>query len=82
MSRLPARSHYGKHVFNTTGHKPVFDTTAHGRVFDTTAHGRVFDTTLTGASSTRRSQARLRHERINNAGDVYSQSGEKHGCLR
>ena len=73
MSRLPARSHYGKHVFNTTGHKPVFNTMVTGA-----SSTRL----LTGASSTRRSQARLRHERINNAGDVYSQSGEKHGCLR
>ena len=73
MSRLPARSHYGKHVFNTTGHKPVFNTMVTGP-----SSTRL----LTGASSTRRSQARLRHERINNAGDVYSQSGEKHGCLR
>ena len=44
MSRLPARSHYGKHVFNTTGHKPVFNTIG---------HRPVFDTTVTGASSTR-----------------------------
>jgi hypothetical protein len=41
------------HVFNTTGHKPVFNTIG---------HRPVFDTTVTGASSTRLSRARLRHD--------------------